>query len=91
DPIAAAAALHPEWFKWRPTKVVIETQGKYTGGMTISDFRTFKERHSNVLVATNFSWKLFLKDFLLKVFGSEIPDGKYKTFLHRRFVPEFFN
>lgn len=91
DPIAMAAALHPEWFSWTPSKVVIETEGRFTSGMTISDFRTTNHQHSNVLVATDFSWKLFLRDFARKIFGSEISNGNYKLFLHKRFVPGFAN
>ena len=91
DPIATAAALHPDWFTWTRSKVAIESHGELTRGMTISDFRKKDGGDSNALVATNFSYKLFLKDFLLKTFGLETSSGNYKAFLHKRFVPDFIN
>jgi inosine-uridine nucleoside N-ribohydrolase len=41
DPMTVAAALHPEWFDWRPSQILIETQGRYTRGVTVDHKNVF--------------------------------------------------
>jgi purine nucleosidase len=56
DPVAIAAALHPEWFEFTPARVDVECNGRFTRGMTVCEFRLNHPRHAhkkqNASVAT---------------------------------------
>jgi purine nucleosidase len=52
DPVAVAAALHPEWFEFTPARVDVECAGHFTRGMTVCEFRLNASRTANALVAT---------------------------------------
>jgi purine nucleosidase len=52
DPVAVAAALHPEWFEFSPARVDLECHGKFTRGMTVCEFRLNSHRTANAQVAT---------------------------------------
>ncbi len=41
DPMAVAAALHPDWFCWRPAEILIETRGQHTRGVSIDRKNVF--------------------------------------------------
>jgi len=38
DVVAVAYVVHPEWFESRPARVDVETDGRFTSGMTVVDF-----------------------------------------------------
>jgi purine nucleosidase len=48
DPCAVARVIAPDVMTVRPARVVVETQGRWTSGMTVTDFR----QPPNALVAT---------------------------------------
>lgn len=52
DPVAVAAALHPEWFEFTSARVDVECAGEFTRGMTVCEFRLNATRSANALVAT---------------------------------------
>jgi purine nucleosidase len=52
DPVAVAAALHPEWFEFSPARVDVECKGDFTRGMTVCEFRLTPLRQANAQVAT---------------------------------------
>lgn len=64
DPIAVAAAIDPTLFQTRRIHVDVETQGRYTRGMTISDLRKpSKNTHGVIEVAFKIDRDRFLKLF----------------------------
>lgn len=62
DPIAVAAAIRPSLFQTQRLRVEIETEGTFTRGMSIADFRR-KESRKGVNVALKFEKEQFLKLF----------------------------
>lgn len=91
DPIAVAAAVHPEWFRFIGSSVSIETHGTLTAGMTVADFRKETVR-GNSRIAVAFDALTFLGDLTSRVFGSRIGTsaGK-KSCLRQRFTADFRN
>jgi pyrimidine-specific ribonucleoside hydrolase len=50
DPCAVACITNPELFSAKPYNVKVETQGKYTAGMSLADLRPYSEAERNVSV-----------------------------------------
>jgi inosine-uridine nucleoside N-ribohydrolase len=51
DPCAVLAVTHPELFVMNQRNVVVETEGRYTRGMTVADLRSWANPdHANVTV-----------------------------------------
>ncbi len=89
DPLAVAAALNPQWFKFVPSYVRVETAGELTVGMTVADFRK-KSRKTNCQIAVVAKPMRFLHDFTRRVFGLDLPTRlTKKDFLAQRFQPKF--
>ncbi|MCL5020488.1 MAG: nucleoside hydrolase, partial [Bacteroidetes bacterium] len=91
DPIAMAAAIRPEWFRFVDSFVKVETRGDLTSGMTIADFRKkTKSRNSQIGVA--FDAMKFLRDLTDKVFGTRLNSDLVRSgCLRQRFIPDFTN
>lgn len=51
DPVVAAWLARPGLFEFRPARVDIELQGRFTRGMTVCDFRVGPQRPANAQVA----------------------------------------
>lgn len=91
DPIAAAAAVNPEWFRFVNASVSVETKGDLTAGMTIADFRR-RSRKSNSQIAVAFDAVKALRDITGKVFGQKPDTSTIRSqCLRERFVPHFGN
>jgi purine nucleosidase/pyrimidine-specific ribonucleoside hydrolase len=64
DPLAVLAVIHPDWFEWQHTNVVVETVGTYTRGATVIDLHGVTGRPPNLVVATKLQvdkfWDLML-------------------------------
>jgi inosine-uridine nucleoside N-ribohydrolase len=64
DPLAVLAVIHPDWFQWQRTNVVVETTGTYTRGATVIDLHGVTGREPNMVVATGLDvakfWDLML-------------------------------
>jgi purine nucleosidase/pyrimidine-specific ribonucleoside hydrolase len=64
DPLAVLAVIHPEWFTWKRTNVVVETAGVYTRGATVVDLDGVTGRTANAEVAVAVDverfWRLML-------------------------------
>lgn len=62
DPTTIAYLLHPEMFTVEPLYVQVETQGKYTDGMTIADRRKCADKPApNALVCTGINVPSFVQ------------------------------
>lgn len=91
DPIAAAAAVNPEWFRFANASVSVETKGDLTTGMTVADFRG-KPQKNNSQIAVAFDAVKTLRDITVKVFGQRLDARAIRsTCLKERFVPHFGN
>ncbi|HEY9164839.1 MAG TPA: nucleoside hydrolase [Candidatus Kryptonia bacterium] len=91
DPIAIAAALNGNWFRFIKSRIAIETKGVYTSGMTIADLRG-NPRDFNSEIAVAFDAAGFMRDFILKVFGVSISRKSVReNCLSERFVSGFSN
>lgn len=64
DALAAYYLFNPNAFTLELMDVVIETQGKYTFGMSVSEKRPHKVENTNVEVVTNIDNQQFRQDFL---------------------------
>lgn len=42
DPLAVTAVIRPELFQFRPARIVVETAGRHTRGMTLADLRELR-------------------------------------------------
>src|SRR6185436_3716581 len=51
DPVVAAWLWQPELFTFKPARVDIELQARFTRGMTVCDFRLGPQRRANAEVA----------------------------------------
>lgn len=91
DPIAMAAAIRPEWFRFVDSFIAVETRGDLTSGMTITDFRKkAKSRNSQIGVA--FDAVRFLRDLTDKVFGTRLEAKIARSrCLRERLTPDFTN
>lgn len=91
DPVTAAAAMNPGWFRFVNASVSVETKGDLTAGMTIADFRK-RPRKSNSQIAVSFDAVKTLRDITGKVFGQKPDAGTIRSRCRReRFVPDFGN
>ncbi|MDR2053917.1 MAG: nucleoside hydrolase [Treponema sp.] len=61
DPCAVAWVIAPELFTTRPYHVLIETQGKYTTGMTLADQRPWTKAAPNVDVCLDIDRAGFIR------------------------------
>ena len=91
DPVAMAAAMRPEWFRFVDSFVAVETRGDLTSGMTIADFRKkAKPRNSQIGVA--FDAMKFLPDLTEKVFETKLNADLIRSdCIRQRFIPDFTN
>ena len=64
DPLAAYFIINPDAYVTERMDIQIETQSELTRGMTVSDRRTWGEKHLNILVAKSADRIAFVKDFL---------------------------
>lgn len=91
DPIAVAAALHPEWYVFTEAEVTVETAGNSTSGMTIADMRKRAHR-GNSRIAVAFDGARFIQDFGSTVFSSKISRTTARSgCLRERFHYDFRN
>ncbi len=89
DPIAVAAAIHPEWFRFIGSSVSIETLGRFTAGMTVADLRK-KTVRGNSRIAVAFDALTFLDDLASRVFGARIGNSAgRRSCLRQRFTANF--
>lgn len=63
DLLAAYYLTNPEAFIVKPLNIKIETEGKFTRGMSVADLRLPAKSQPNTTVAVNLNKKKFLKDF----------------------------
>jgi purine nucleosidase len=65
DPCAVARLAHPDLVECRPAHVEVELSGRFTAGMTATDFREREGRPFNACVGTGLEvagfWDLFLE------------------------------
>lgn len=91
DPIALAAAIKPDWFRFVDSFVSIETKGDLTAGMTISDLRKTRRR-GNSRIAVAFDALKFLTHLTDRVFGAKVDRSVARSeCLTQRFIPDFRN
>lgn len=64
DAVAAYFLINPKAFKLEAMDIVIETQGKYTSGMTVAEKRISEKKMYNVGVVTYVDRDQFVSDFL---------------------------
>lgn len=63
DPLAVAAAFHPEWFKTSGFNLTVETEGG-SRGRTIGDLARLKQREKNVRVCLDADIDRFMQHFM---------------------------
>lgn len=91
DPVAAAAAVNPKWFKFVSASVAVETKGDLTAGMTIADFRR-RPRESNSRIAVSFDAVKVMRDISGTVFRRKLDARAVRSkCVKERFIPDFGN
>lgn len=63
DVLAAYYLLNPTAFKTQAMDLVVETQGKYTRGMSVAEKRAGTKKNNNIKVACDINRENFVKDF----------------------------
>lgn len=67
DVVSVMVLTHPEFFEYETLRVRVETQGKYTRGMTVADKRLHNREEGNIKVLNNVNHDAFLDELCEKL------------------------